>query len=209
MPTAKKYTSKKKHTKKRSGGLSTVKRLVECNPEIHMWVSSQCEPGAGLLKRLTTYTINTTFLLFRDLLKKVVDKANELRSQGYKVVDIQGSTMKPFTVVEDTQKPRAKGNFLQDYVKNVFYRTTEFTVYYRKYKSSQEPLAKPLHYHTKTFMYGEKERMRKHIASFMTKHHVLCHVDINDTGALQDTLYSRKGDVNMVGTRVILFYYRE
>ena len=65
MPTAKKYTSKNKHTKKRSGGLSTVKRLVECNPEIHIWVSSQCEPGAGLLKRLTTYTINTTFLLYR------------------------------------------------------------------------------------------------------------------------------------------------
>lgn len=207
--TAKKYKSKKTNTKKRLGGTSPVKRLVAFNPEIHTWVSSQCEPGAGLLKRLTTYTINTTFILYRDLLKQVVKKANDLRSQGYKVVDIQGYTMKPFSVVEDTQKPFFKRNYLQEFAQNVFYRTTEFTIYYRKYKSSQEALAKPLGYHTKTFIYGETERMRKYMASFMKKHHVLCHVDIQDTGALQDTLYSTKGDIKMTGTRVILFYYKE
>ena len=117
--TTKKHHSQNKNTKKRPGGTSPVKRLVTTHPEIHTWVSSQCEPGAGLLKRLTTYTINTTFILYRDLLKKVVGKANALRSQGYKVIDIQGSTIKPLTFVEDSPKPFAKRNYVQDFVKHV------------------------------------------------------------------------------------------
>ena len=184
-----------------------TKRLVDPHAETQFWVYGQGTPDESFFKRAWSHFKKTTLLSYMTILRGVVHQANMLQRMGYKVTSIQGSTKKPVSVVEDTSVPFHKRNHLLDFTKNVFERTTEFTIYYRKYESKKEPLAKPIYYCSRVFSSYNKSGMRRHIANWMDKVDVLCQVDIHDTGALQDSVTLNRGDVRTTDTRVILFYH--
>lgn len=207
MKTKKQYSCKK-HTRKRFGGVSTeskelvvAKRLVSANPQVKKWVSSQSKPGttiSGIREHLNAIRLKS-FITYKRLLRRVIEVANAFQSKGYKVVDIAGSTTKPIEFFKDSQKRQ------HHLIDNLYNRVTEFTIYYRKYKF-HEPLAKSLLFDIKKFSnYYENELMHNYIASFMTKHDVLCHVDLPFTS----TSRSKPENIKLAHTLVVFFYYSE
>ena len=202
-------------TRKSCGGLRKPiaslrrprKRLVDPHAQTQFRVYGQGTPDESFFKRTWSHFKKTTLLSYQAILRGVVREANELQAMGYKVTSIQGATKKPVSFVDDTATPFHKRNHLWDLTKGVFERTTEFTIYYRKYESKDEPLARPIHYRSQVFSFYNKAGMRKHVASLMDKVDVLCQVDIHDTGVLQDSLMANRGDLRATDTRVILFFH--
>ena len=200
---------------KSRGGLRTPvgsfrrphKRLVDPHAQTQFRVYGQGTPDESFFKRTWSHFKKTTLLSYQAILRGVVREANELQAMGYKVTSIQGATKKPVSFVDDTATPFHKRNHLWDLTKGVFERTTVFTIYYRKYESKDEPLARPIHYRSRVFSFYNEAGMRKHVASLMDKVDVLCQVDINDTGVLQDSLMTNRGDLRATNTRVILFFH--
>lgn len=184
------------------------KRLVDSNPETKYWVYGQSTPDASFLNRTWTHFKKTTLLTYQEILRGVVAQANALQMQGYKVTDIQGGTKKPVTFVDDTATPFRARSALFDMAKSVFERTTEFTIYYRKYERETEPLARSIDYCSKLFSFSQKDKLRKYLANRMSNLDVLCHVDISDTGVFQEFLLPNKGNLRTTSTRVIVFYRR-
>ena len=202
-------------SRKSRGGLQTPtaslrrphKRLVDPHAQTQFRVYGQGTPDESFFKRTWSHFKKTTLLSYQAILRGVVREANELQDMGYKVTSIQGATKKPVSFVDDTATPFHKRNHLWDVTKGVFERTTEFTIYYRKYESRDEPLARRIHHRSEVFSFYNKAGMRKHVARFMDKYDVLCQVDIHDTGALQDSLMANRGDLRATDTRVILFFH--
>ena len=184
------------------------KRLIEPHPKTQYWVYGQSTPDESFLKKTWTHFKKTTLLSYQQILRGVVAQANTLQMQGYKVTDIQGGTKKPFTFVDDTATPFGASRSFVDFAKSVFERTTEFTIYYRKYESKTEPLARSIDYCSQMFSFTEKDRLRKYLANCMSKLDVLCHVDISDTGVFQELMMPTKGNMRTTSTRVIVFYHR-
>jgi hypothetical protein len=202
-------------SRKSRGGLRTPtaslrrprKRLVDPHAQTQFRVYGQGTPDESFFKRTWSHFKKTTLLSYQAILRGVVREANALQTMGYKVTNIQGATKKPVSFVDDTATPFHKRNHLWDLTKGVFERTTEFTIYFRKYESKDEPLARPIYYRSQVFSFYNKAGMRKHVASLMDKVDVLCQVDIHDTGVLQDSLMANRGDLRATDTRVILFFH--
>ena len=212
----KKHSSHKRQTRKRTKtrikkhiGLINIvpegalverklEKLVSVNPQVKEWVSSQSKPSVTItqfLKDKVNAIHFKSFISYKKLLDRVVKTANGFQSKGYKVVDIAGSSRQR---IEFIQNSPPKEHYLND----LYNRITEFTIYYRKYKL-EEPLAKKLQFEYKRFSnFYENKLMRKYIASFMTKHEVLCHVELPFTSV-------KPGNIKMTDTLVVFFYYSE
>lgn len=208
MRTKKQY-SHKKHTKKHFGGVSAaasegrqLTNAIVDEPKVETWVSSEKLPGyrSNKINDILKSLRRRRFITYDKLLERVMKAVHILQSKRHhcKIINIAGSTTKPFEFVSDSK--------MWNHLCN---RVTEFTIYYKKCKP-HEPLDKPLHCIRKCFdNFNETGSMRKFLASWMQKHPILCHVDISGISSLTDTLNLKPGNAKITKTDVFIFYYKE